>query len=150
MSISKRVRNTGAAGGNNMSRISQSEIQRDMDELLEKDNSKNRGERKRLGEKFYYKYWGNIECSCGKCGAVFRLPRENSKGEDITYKDSLNFTRDTLDSKCPCCSTPINKLDSNLIHERVEVEYKGLTLLKLVDTKAKEELISDDLITFEE
>lgn len=136
MTISRRSNNSGAAGGNSMQRVSQREMQRSIEEVgdIDKDNRKNRNERKRLGPKYYYKYWGCVESCCGRCGAVLRFPSVKQDLKPFEYEDISQFVDETRWHGCPCCEIPIYeraKIDPKFYQERRLVQYKNLELLTL-------------------
>ena len=125
MSISKRSNNSGYSGNHGMSLVSDMEIKESLAEIGARDNMKNRKQKSRLGD-YYKEYWDCLECSCGRCSSVFRLPKQNESGEPFTREDydRIDFTNETLKHECPCCSqmTPL-KLE--------RIAYKGLELLRI-------------------
>lgn len=132
--ITPRKNTVGKTGP--MQEVSSWEIRKDLNECNEdavKDTRKNRSELKRLGTKFYGKYWGATECCCGNCGTVYRFPRGDYNSEDVeTFWDL------TIREKCPCCQKPINEqmhIDSQIYFERREMLIFGATMLKLIETK---------------
>jgi hypothetical protein len=136
--ISRRRNQTGMTGS--MQMVDSREVQKSMDEYLEKDNAKNRGERKRLGEKFYRQWWGCLETCCGSCGTVYRLPRIKDSTEKLesTIDDINAFMSNTRTNKCPCCAEPIHDLmprDPKIYFERREMEVAGINVLKINATE---------------
>ena len=135
--ISKRTQNTGSTGS--MQSVSESEVRKSETEYLEKDNKQNRSERKRLGLKFYRRYWGCLETSCGKCGTVYRFPAVNKDKEAFTEEDANNFYNKTRECGCPCCQHPIHtqmKIDAKIYFERREMIIDEQKMLKINETEA--------------
>lgn len=132
MAISKRRNSVGMTGS--MQMVDSKEIQKSVDEYLDKDNVKNRGERKRLSEKFYRQWWGCLETCCGHCGTVYRLPRMIDKKE-TTVETIFTFFSQTQHAGCPCCEKPIHELmpvDPKIYLERREMTVLGLRVLKII------------------
>jgi hypothetical protein len=144
--INKRSNNTGAAGGNGMSRVSAKDVAISLNELMDRENKKNVNERKRLGKFYTTNYYMGQEGTCGSCGSVFRFPRKRLDGRDFTSQDGRAFTSATLITKenphagCPCCG-----IDSRNLSHR-EVKFEGLTILFLAIAVALDRSESEDWI----
>ena len=136
MGISKRVRNIGQTGSG-VNLVSAHDIKEYDMEVTEfqKRTPKNVRELERLGSKFYIKYWGCVETTCGSCHTVYRLPQISPKGEKFTEQDLDDFYLYTRAHKCPVCNKGINEqmpVDPTLYLERKEVSILGMTVLKIL------------------
>ena len=132
--ISPRRNTVGRTGS--MQIVNSREVRNSETEYLDKDNAKNRGERKRLTEKFYKKYWGNLETICGHCGTVYRLPRIKNDPDHTPYsiEDIDSFFVYTRINKCPCCKESIHELmpkDAEIYFGRREMIVGEIEVLKL-------------------
>jgi len=134
MAISRRRNSVGKTG--TMQMVDSREVQKSMDEYLERDNQHNRSERRRLGEKFYRKYWGCLESCCGHCGTVYRFARLKNESERVEYslEDIDTFFSNTKVNHCPCCEKPIHDqmpLDAQIYFERREMVVSEMKVLKI-------------------